>query len=58
MGFAAAEVEKGFKLSKIPPLMLQTPKNPKCTPIEAFDQLCDNVVADRSQFWKGLSMPF
>jgi hypothetical protein len=28
------------------------------TPIEAFDQLCDNVVADRSQFWKGLSMPF
>jgi len=38
--------------------MLQTPANPAGTPIEAFDQLRASVVADRSQFWKDLSLPF
>jgi non-heme chloroperoxidase len=27
-------------------------------PIDAFDQLRASVLADRSQFWKDLSMPF
>jgi non-heme chloroperoxidase len=27
-------------------------------PIEAFDQIRAGVVADRSQFWKDLSLPF
>jgi non-heme chloroperoxidase len=38
--------------------MLKTPANPGGLPIEVFDQLRANVVADRSQFWKDLSMPF
>jgi non-heme chloroperoxidase len=38
--------------------MLKTAKNPGGLPIEAFDQLRSAVVADRSQFWKDLSMPF
>src|SRR2546422_9833732 len=42
----------------VPPLMLKTPANPGGTPIEAFDQLRAAVVADRSQFWKDLSLPF
>jgi hypothetical protein len=28
------------------------------TPIEVFDQLCNAIVADRSQLWKDLSLPF
>ena len=28
------------------------------TPLEAFDGIRANVLADRSQFWKDLSMPF
>ena len=32
--------------------------NQQGTPIEAFDQLRAAVLADRSQFWKDLSMPF
>jgi non-heme chloroperoxidase len=38
--------------------MLKTEANPSGTPIEVFDQLRASVVADRSQFWKDLSLPF
>ena len=51
-------VAKAVLISAIPPLMLKTPANPNGTPIEAFDQLRAAVVADRSQFWKDLSMAF
>ncbi len=42
----------------IPPLMLRTDDNPIGTPIEAFDSLRAQVLADRSQLWKDLSSPF
>jgi non-heme chloroperoxidase len=38
--------------------MLKTPANPVGAPIEVFDQLRAAVVADRSKFWKDLSMAF
>jgi non-heme chloroperoxidase len=53
-----ARVAKAVLISAIPPLMLKTPANPAGTPIEAFDQLRAGVAADRSQFFKDLSMPF
>jgi non-heme chloroperoxidase len=37
---------------------LNTPNNPGGLPIEVFDQLRAAVAADRSQFWKDLSMQF
>ena len=51
-------VAKAVLISAVPPLMLKTAANPAGTPIEAFDQIRAAVVADRSQFWKDLSMPF
>src|SRR5262245_62066423 len=51
-------VAKAVLIAAVPPLMLQTPGNPGGTPIEVFNQLRANVVADRSQFWKDLSLPF
>ncbi len=51
-------VAKAVLISAVPPLMLKTEANPSGTPIEAFDQLRASVVADRSQFWKDLSLPF
>jgi non-heme chloroperoxidase len=51
-------VAKAVLIGAIPPLMLKTAKNPGGTPIEAFDQLRAAVVADRSAFWKDLSLPF
>jgi non-heme chloroperoxidase len=38
--------------------MLKTEANPGGLPISVFDGLRAAVVADRSQFWKDLSMPF
>ena len=38
--------------------MLKTAANASGVPMEVFDQLRANVVADRCQFWKDLSLPF
>jgi non-heme chloroperoxidase len=51
-------VAKAALIGSVPPLMLKTAANPSGTPIEAFDKLRAAVQADRSQFWKDLSMPF
>ena len=51
-------VAKAVLISAVPPLMLKTEANPSGTPIEVFDQLRASVAADRSQFWKDLSLPF
>ena len=49
---------KAVLIGAIPPLMLRTAANPGGLPIDVFDQLRANAVADRSQFWKDLSLPF
>jgi non-heme chloroperoxidase len=51
-------VAKAVLISAVPPLMLKTEKNPGGLPIEAFDDIRKNVLADRSQFFIDLSMPF
>jgi non-heme chloroperoxidase len=51
-------VAKAVLIGAIPPLMLKTPANPGGVPLEVFDGLRANVAADRSQFWKDLSLPF
>ena len=51
-------IAKAVLIGAIPPLMLKTSANPSGTPIEAFDQLRAEIQADRSQFWKDLSLPF
>ncbi|MEP6957222.1 MAG: alpha/beta hydrolase [Nitrospirota bacterium] len=51
-------VAKAVLIGAVPPLMLKTPANPDGTPIEAFDQIRAGVLADRSQFFKDLTLPF
>jgi non-heme chloroperoxidase len=51
-------VSKAVLISAVPPLMLKTVANPAGLPIEAFDALRASVLADRSQFFKDLSLPF
>lgn len=53
-----ARVAKTVLIGAIPPLMLRTPANPGGLPIEVFDDLRAKVVADRSQFFKDLTLPF
>ena len=51
-------VAKAVLIGAVPPLMLKTATNPGGLPMEAFDQLRAAVLADRSQFFRDLSMPF
>jgi non-heme chloroperoxidase len=51
-------VAKAVLIGAIPPLMVKTAANPAGTPIEAFNQLRGAVQADRSAFWRDLSLPF
>src|SRR3954468_8268675 len=51
-------VAKAVLIGAITPLMVKTPANPGGTPLEVFDQIRANVLADRSQFWKDLSLAF
>ncbi len=56
--YGTKRVAKAVLVSAIPPLMLKTPANPVGTPMETFNQLRSGVQADRSQFWRDLSLPF
>jgi non-heme chloroperoxidase len=53
-----ARVAKAVLIGAVPPLMLKTPANPGGLPIDVFDQLRAGVAADRSQFFKDLTLPF
>ena len=56
--YGTKRISKAVLIGAVPPLMVKTASNPGGLPIEVFDQLRANVVADRSQFFKDLSMPF
>lgn len=51
-------VAKAVLISAIPPFMLRTEANPTGQPKENFDQVRAAVLADRTQFWRDLSLPF
>jgi non-heme chloroperoxidase len=51
-------VAKTVLIGAVPPLMVKTLANPGGLPIEVFDQARAKVIADRSQFFKDLSIPF
>src|SRR5216684_2374065 len=51
-------VAKAVLIGAIPPLMLRTAANPGGLPIEVFDGIRTSVLADRSQFFKDLAVPF
>jgi non-heme chloroperoxidase len=51
-------VKKTVIIGGIPPVMLKSDKNPGGLPMSVFDGLRAGLVADRSQFYKDVSMPF
>jgi non-heme chloroperoxidase len=51
-------VAKAVLIGAVPPVMVKSAGNPGGTPIEAFDQIRAGVKADRSQFFKDLTLPF
>jgi non-heme chloroperoxidase len=53
-----SRVAKVVLVGAIPPLMLKTDANPDGLPVEVFDELRAGLTADRSRFYKDLSLPF
>jgi non-heme chloroperoxidase len=51
-------VAKAVLISAVPPIMLKISSNPGGLPISVFDGIRAGVQADRSQFFKDLSVPF
>jgi len=51
-------VAKAVIISAIPPMLLQSPKNPDGLPMAVFDQLRDGTGNHRSQFYQDITMPF
>jgi non-heme chloroperoxidase len=51
-------VAKAVLIAAVTPLMLKTAANPGGLPMEAFDKIRAGVLADRSQFFKELTMAF
>jgi non-heme chloroperoxidase len=51
-------VSKAVLIGAVPPLMLKTEANPEGLPISVFDEIRAGTAADRSQFFKDLSLPF
>jgi len=51
-------VAKAVLIGAVPLLMLKTDANPGGLPIDVFDGIRANVLADRSQFFKDLPTPF
>jgi non-heme chloroperoxidase len=53
-----ARVAKAVLIGAVPPLMLKTPANAGGLPLQVFNDMRDNMLADRSQFFKDLAVPF
>ena len=49
---------KAVLIGAVPPLMLKTAGNPGGLPMDVFDGIRAGVMADRSQFFKELTIPF
>jgi non-heme chloroperoxidase len=56
--YGTKSVAMAVLISSVPPLMLKTASNPGGTPMEAFNQIRQAVLADRAQFFRDLSAPF
>jgi non-heme chloroperoxidase len=54
----SGRVAKAVLIGAVTPLMLKTEANPGGLPIAVFDGIRAGVLADRSQFFKDLTVPF
>jgi len=51
-------VAKAVLIGAVPPIMVKTSANPGGLPIEVFDGFRKSLLADRSQFFQDVTIPF
>lgn len=56
--YAEGRVAKAVLVGAVPPIMVQTPDNPGGLPLSVFDGFRDALVANRSDFFWNVPVPF
>lgn len=56
--YGTSRIVKIVLMGSVTPLLLKTKDNPGGVPIEKFDEIRKGVAADRSEFFKELTIPF
>jgi len=56
--YGTSRIVKTVLMGSVTPLMLKTKENTGGVPIEKFDEIRKGVAADRSEFFKQLTIPF
>jgi non-heme chloroperoxidase len=56
--YGKGRVAKAILISSVPPVMVNSPKNPGGTPIEVFDQIREGTANNRPQFYQDFTLPF
>ncbi|MDE1156638.1 MAG: alpha/beta hydrolase [Acidobacteriaceae bacterium] len=51
-------VSKAVLISAVPPIMLQSEKNPNGTPMEVFDGIRNGLAENRAQLYRDFTLPF
>src|SRR5262245_59014291 len=51
-------VSKAVLVAAVPPVMVKSATNPEGLPMDLFDKMRTDIMADRSQFYKDLAKPF
>lgn len=51
-------VAKAVLISAVPPVMVKSEKNPDGVPIEVFDDIRQQTLTNRQQFYMDLTLPF
>ena len=54
----SSRVSKAVLMGAVPPVMVKSASNPEGSGIEVFDGIRASVMANRSQFWLDLAVPF
>ncbi len=53
-----SRVSRVVLIGAVPPVMVKSSTNPGGLPLEVFDKIRENVLANRSQFYQDLAVPF
>ena len=56
--YGTKRVSKAVLIGAVPPVMVKKESNPGGLPIEVFDDIRNNTIANRSQFFQDLALPF
>ena len=56
--YGKGRVAKAVLISAVPPIMVESDKDPGGTPIEVFDKIREGTAKNRARFYRDITLPF